>query len=290
MPRLVSTYVCVSKRLSTELLGMIAAAGFTGVEIFCARSHFDYHAAAVIQEIAAALEQHKLTLASVHGPTNRDLGPSREGGSPLSVCEVERVRRIEAMDEYKRAIDVAEILPFPRIVLHMGGPRETADPRKRDAAFSTLEHLMLHARHLGVTLALENTLSEMGDPAYLRAFVDETRLTELRFCFDTGHAHLGDGPEPERQEKYFAPLRELVAAAHVHDNHGEKDEHLPPFDGSIPWKTAVACFRAAPAPLPLVLELKEKSGLEATPLAEHLAAGRRAMDRLEKLRESGKKS
>jgi len=29
-------------------------------------------------------------------------------------------------------------LPFPRMIFHMGGTRETADPRKRDAAFSSL--------------------------------------------------------------------------------------------------------------------------------------------------------
>jgi len=52
-----------------------------------------------------------------------------------------------------------------------------------------------------------NTTSEMGDPAYLRSFYDETRLTGLRFNFDIGHAHLADGPEEERVEKGFAPLR-----------------------------------------------------------------------------------
>ncbi len=126
------------------------------------------------------------------------------------------------MDELKRVIDVAEDLPYSRLILHMGGPRETADPRKRDAAFSSLEHLVLHAHHAGVTIAVENTTSEMGDPAYLRTFVDETRLTGLRFNFDIGHAHLADGPEAERVGKAFEPLRELVVSAHIHDNHGEK--------------------------------------------------------------------
>ena len=46
----------------------------------------------------------------------------------------------------------------------------------------------------------------MGDPSYLRTFVDETRLTGLRFNFDIGHAHLADGPEGERVEKGFAVL------------------------------------------------------------------------------------
>src|SRR5262249_8037484 len=139
-----------------------------------------------------------------------------------SICEVERVRRIDAMDELKRAIDVAEDLPFQRMVLHMGGSREIADPKKRDAAFSSLEHLILHARHAGVTIAVENTMSEMGDPAYLRAFVDETRLAGLRFNFDVGHAHLPTEapgvPEGERILRAFEPLRDLVVAVHLHDN------------------------------------------------------------------------
>src|SRR5271168_3369838 len=107
----------------------------------------------------------------------------------------------------------------------------------------------------------------MGDPAYLRAFVDETRLTGLRFNFATGHAYLADGPETERVEKAFEPLRELVISAHIHDNHGEKDEHLPPYDGSIDWEAAVKLFSSLPgAELPLTLELKEKVGAEAPSL------------------------
>src|SRR5271168_1500714 len=221
MRRILSTYMFVSRRLTTELLGQISEAGFEAVEIFGTRGHFDYTTKQEIQAIASALSQHGLTLASLHAPTSRDLSATREGGTPLSITEVERVRRIEAMDELKRVIDVAEDLPFSRLILHMGGSRETADPRKRDAAFSSLEHLVLHAHHVGVTLCLENTTSEMGDPAYLASFLSETRLTALRFNFDIGHAHLVDGPQADRIERAFAPLRELVAGVHIHDNHGE---------------------------------------------------------------------
>jgi len=252
------------------------------VEIFCSRAHFDYTSKAEAQEIAASLADLGLTLSSVHAPTSRDLSATRESGQPLSICEVERVRRIEAMDELKRAIDVAEDLPFPRMIFHMGGTRETEDPRKRDAAFSSLEHLILHAKHVGVTICVENTTSEMGDPAYLRAFYDETRLTGLRFNFDIGHAYLADGPEEERVEKAFAPLRELVVGAHIHDNHGEKDEHLPPYDGTIDWKKAIKILKTVPdGNLPLLLELKEKTGPEAASAQEQLAAARKAWDRFE---------
>jgi sugar phosphate isomerase/epimerase len=164
----------------------------------------------------------------------------------------------------------------------MGGTRETADPRKRDAAFSTLEHLILHARHAGVTLCVENTTSEMGDPSYLRAFVDETRLTGLRFNFDIGHAHLAELPDAERLEKSFSPLRDLISSVHLHDNHGEKDEHLPPYDGTINWPAAIKLLKTArEGNLPLVLELKEKTGPEVPSAAEQLAGARKAMDQFE---------
>jgi sugar phosphate isomerase/epimerase len=282
MQRLLSTYLFISRKLTRELIGQIAAAGFQGVEIFCSRAHFDYTNRAEVREMARTLADHRVSLASLHAPTSRDLSATREGGQPLSICEVERIRRIEAMDELRRALDVADDLPFPRMIFHMGGPREAHDLRKRDAAFSTLEHLMLHARHAGVTVCIENTTSEMGDPAYLRSFVDETRLTGLRFNFDIGHAHLADGPEEERIEKSFAPLRELAAGVHVHDNHGEKDEHLPPYDGSIDWPAATKTLKSAPeANLPLVLELKEKIGPDAPSAPEQLDTARKSMDRFE---------
>jgi sugar phosphate isomerase/epimerase len=283
MQRILSTYLSVSRKLTPDFLGRVAENGFTAVEVFCSRAHFDYSSKEEIRALAGTLEQHRLRLASLHAPTSKDTSAMRESGIPLSVCEVERVRRIEAMDELKRAIDVAEELAFPRMVLHMGGSRETADPRKRDAAFSTLEHLVLHSKHVGVTLCMENTASEMGQPEYLRAFVDETRLTGLRFNFDIGHAHLGDGLETGRVEKAFEPMRELTESVHLHDNHGEKDEHLPPYDGSIDWRSAISVLQnAAEKNLAITLELKEKIGADAPSMIEQLAAARTAMDRFEK--------
>lgn len=283
MPKILSTYLLVSKKLNRELLLQIHGAGFQAVEIFASRSHFDYISKPEVRAIGQALADNHLILNSLHAPTSRDMGVNREGGSPLSVTEVERVRRIEAMDELKRVIDVAEDLPFSRLILHMGGSRETADPRKRDAAFSSLEHLILHAKHVGVTICVENTTSEMGDPGYLRSFVDETRLTGLRFNFDIGHANLADGPEQERVPKSFEPLKDLIASAHIHDNHGEKDEHLPPYDGAIDWPAALKLLAATPAgaALPLTLELKEKSGHDAPSIAEQLHTAAKALDRLE---------
>ena len=282
MQRILSTYLFVSKKLTPEFLALVHGAGFQAIELFASRGHFDYTVTQEVRGLTHILADNRLQLASLHAPTSRDFGPNREGGTPLSITEVERVRRIEAMDELKRAIDVAEDLPFSRMILHMGGHRDVADPRKRDAAFSSLEHLVLHAKHVGVTICVENTTSEMGNPSYLRTFVEETRLTGLRFNFDIGHAHLADGPEEERVATSFEAMREHIASAHIHDNLGDKDAHLPPYDGSIDWPAALKLFRSLPGgEIPLTLELKEKTGPDAPSLPDQITAAAKSLDRLE---------
>jgi sugar phosphate isomerase/epimerase len=105
-----------------------------------------------------------------------------------------------------------------------------------------------------VTIALENTPDEMGAPASLAQFVKETHLHDLRICFDAGHAHM-DGA----LETGFEAVRDRVVTAHIHDNHGEKDEHLLPYEGSIDWDAALGAIAGAPEPVALVLELKNQA-------------------------------
>ena len=98
-----------------------------------------------------------------------------------------------------------------------------------------------------------------------------------------------DFPENERLEKSFSPLRDFVSSVHLHDNRGEKDEHLPPYDGTIDWPAAIKLLKTAPEQkLPLLLELKEKTGPEAPSAAEQLTTARKSMDRFEKAWNSAK--
>ena len=275
MTRTLSTYLFVKRRLTPGLLAEIARHGIHAVEIFCARSHFDYHSPDAVREITGALRDHNLTLHALHAPAERDFNPMHESSAPLSICDPERVRRLEAVDEIKRALDVAEFLPFRYLVQHIGGSRDTADERRFDAAFSSLEHLHIFAKERGVTLALENTPGELATPAHLRQFIIDTRLTDLRLCFDIGHAHIGEGVLASLE-----PMREFLVTSHVHDNHGLKDEHLLPYEGTIEWKSALP---ALPPKLPLVFELKEQPAYaDPSPASVALSAVSAAFDRVER--------
>lgn len=272
MQRILSTYRYVSQPLTPALLTEIARAGISAIEIFCGSFHFNYGAAQSVRELAGTLNELGLELHSLHAPTERDSAQGRGSGLPVSISEPERIRRQDAVDEVKRALDVAEIIPFRYLVQHLGSSRQAADPRNLDAAFGSLEHLAAFAKQRGVTIALENTPSEIGAPASLLQFVKETHLRDLRFCFDIGHAHLAGGVDAD-----FSLMRDRVVTTHVHDNHGEKDEHLLPFEGGIDWDAALGAFAGAPEPLPLVLELKEQAAGGPT-----LDQVRAVFDKLEK--------
>jgi sugar phosphate isomerase/epimerase len=271
MRRILSTYRYVQQMLRPAILESIAQADIPAIELFCASSHFAYRSAEAIKEFAGALADYRLELHSIHAPTERSSAPGRESGIPVSISETERIRRIDAVDEIKRALELAETVPFRYLIQHMGSSRQSADPRAIDAAFSSLEHLSLFAKQRGVTIALENTPSEIGSPASLVQFVKETRLNDLRFCFDIGHANIGEGVAAS-----FELMRDRVVTAHIHDNHGEKDEHLVPYEGGIDWDAAFDAFAAAPEPIAMVMELKERA-----PGVPALDPIRAAFDKLE---------
>ncbi|HXN24336.1 MAG TPA: sugar phosphate isomerase/epimerase family protein [Candidatus Dormibacteraeota bacterium] len=287
--RVLSTYLFLNRKLTPALLTEIASAKFSAIELFCSHSHFDYRSPVDVRELASALSGNNLRLHSLHSPTGRDFLPGRESGVPLSICAQERMRRLDAVDEIKRAIDVAEQIPFSFLIQHFGTSRDTIDDRKKDAAFSSLEHLVIFAKQRGVTIALENTVSEMGSPASLRSFIEETKLSGLRLCFDIGHANVEEGPADERVARSFEVMREHVATTHIHDNHGDKDEHLLPYEGSIEWPAALAMLSGAPTPnLPLVLELKElPSSASGYPdggaITNTLAGARGVLDKFEEI-------
>ena len=247
--RILSTYLFVNRKLTAALVGEAARTGISAIELFCSRGHFDYRSADDARELASWLSGNNLTLHSIHSPTTRDFHLTRESGAPLSISDPERLRRQDAVDEIKRALDLVEQIPFRYCVQHVASHRDVPDERRWDAAFSSLEHLSLFARQRGVTMAIENTPGEMATPVNLKNFLEQTRLTSVKICFDAGHAHL-EGGVTEGLEA----VREFAATAHVHDNRGERDDHLLPYEGTIDWGAALA---ALPPEAPLVLELKE---------------------------------
>src|SRR3954470_13646461 len=153
MDHALSTHLFVNHRLTTALLTRIESAGISAVEIFCARQHPDYHNKAQISELGHWFKDSDLKLHSLHSPMYNDEIWGRSGPqSVITITEVKKARRIQQVDEIKRAIEIAEIIPFRYLVQHMGVGGEEFDMHKFDAAFSSLEELSIFARQRGVEI------------------------------------------------------------------------------------------------------------------------------------------
>ena len=121
MLKAMSTYVYVKERLHPGLLDGLVRGGAQAIEIFAARQHLDYaNRKQHVREIADWFHGSGIPLHSVHSPMFADYERGRTGAPPVNVAATDRAQRIEAMDEIKRAIEVAEQIPFRFLVQHIG--------------------------------------------------------------------------------------------------------------------------------------------------------------------------
>jgi sugar phosphate isomerase/epimerase len=259
MNHYLSTHLFVNHRLTTALLTRIQQAGIRAVEIFCARQHLDYRDQAQIAELGHWFRDSGLKLHSLHSPMYSDEIWGRSGPHALvTITEPVKSVRLHMVDEIKRAIEIAEVVPFQYLVQHMGVSGEEFDMRKVDAAFAALEELTVFARQRGVEILLENIPNDLSSAERLVQFNDLTHLG-LNYALDTGHANMREGVDTA-----FNLMKNRIRSTHLHDNNGTDDAHLFPFvseGGTIDWKQTMELLRSREDQYPLLLELKEKPNI-----------------------------
>jgi sugar phosphate isomerase/epimerase len=252
MLKAVSTYLFVKERLHPGILDGLARSGVQAIEIFAARQHVDYaNRKQHVKEIAEWFRGGGIPLNSVHSPLYADYEWGRAGAPPINLTSTDRAHRVEAMDEIKRALEIAEQIPFRFLVQHLGVSNESFSEKKLEAAMTSIEHLRAFAKPLGVRILLENTPNELSMPDKLVDLIHQSHFDDVGVCFDFGHAHLTGSVR-----EAFEILRPHVCSTHVHDNAKDKDSHLWPGQGTIDWKESMELLRSAPQTPPLLLELE----------------------------------
>ena len=145
-----------------------------------------------------------------------------EAGLVLTSIEVPPAEDVEA------ALLIARRVPVSTLVVKVGAPRE---------ARRLVERLAGVAAPLAVTIAVDST--SMSPAGSLVHFVEEgTEAVGIGICLDFGQSHV-DGDLVEALETVSGHL----AAAHVHDSRGRRDEHLAPFEGTIDWPAALTAVQ-----------------------------------------------
>ncbi len=268
----VSTQLYHARRLSHDHLAEVAAHGFDTVEIIATRSHVDYHDPAVLDAVAGWLTAEGLRLHSLHAPVME-----RYDGTwinPLSIASADGAARAQAVRETEAALELARRVPVSVLVVHPGLQDSLLSPSVQnslDAAMRSIEEIADIASPLGVRVALEVIPNAMSTAEALVSLLDRLDMPEVGVCLDFGHAHMqGDVIDA------IETLSGVLVATHVHDNHGRRDEHLVPFEGTIDWAGALAALQKIGYDGTLMLEL---AGAE--PAAPALERARQAIARLD---------
>lgn len=249
----ISTHVFLAQRLHPGLLDVLERSGARTIELFAASHHFDYTDRAVVRELAAWFGDTGVT-ATLHQPIytrEQSENWSRHVGATLSLIASDKSHRIEAMDEVKRALEVAEQISIAAITLHLGLKDDPWDERAIENSLTAIEHIKTYARPLGVKVLLENLQNDVTTPEHLLEILHIGHFDDVGVTLDVGHANLSD----TGLEHAFELLRSRLGELHVHDNHGLRDEHLWPGSGEIDWAKFGRLVASLPAEIPGVLEI-----------------------------------
>jgi sugar phosphate isomerase/epimerase len=148
------------------------------------------------------------------------------------------------IEEGKEMIRVASQLQLPLLNFHfygkLGRVGDTRESRKDflDNFSNAMRELCKFGREKKVGLMLENVpVGDFGTGGIGSYSAVIESVPQLKCHLDIAHAFIEDGMN--RIKLYMIRFNERLAHIHIHDNHGELDEHLPLGAGAIDFKRVV---------------------------------------------------
>lgn len=223
-----------------EVLDFAVRHGFQGYELSSYHFWPERLRAAEVTRIRSVVQDHGLRLA-IHA---RHRGISFGAHDPAL--------RQRFVQELQGTIRFAAELGGNVVVAHVGeivpptGNPETGGNHSREEAFQlTLDSFARCApvaAECGVRICVENV--QLRPTEVITSFTDHVRLVDtlghpsVACALDTGHAHVNGGIQACIDA--FGPRLQHI---HLHDNHGEKDEHLEVGQGSISFSEFAGFLR-----------------------------------------------
>lgn len=150
-----------------------------------------------------------------------------------------------------KSVKEAKEYSVPKLIIHLSS--SFTPPPFGELGLSRYKKICEEADKQGILIAFEN----LRCVEYLDYIMENIDSPSKHFCFDCGHEFVynnGFGV----LEKYTP----LLTAMHLHDNFGNKDDHLLPFEGKINWailsKRIAQALKTANIDIPITLEIMKK--------------------------------
>jgi len=212
-------------------------AGFSGIE--GAPPLFEGRSDREIQSIGAAFGEDGLAIETFHLPFSRE----------DDIAAFYETERREAVESMKRWLDRAALVGATKVIQHPTTRPYEVEVEGLDRFFrqltKSLQELLPFAEDRGITVALENMLPRGGSrfgshASHIEKVFEELAHPKLGICLDTGHALISAGEAGF--DDFLRRLMPWTTAFHLADNAGDRDSHLAPGRGNVPWG---AVFQAA---------------------------------------------
>jgi sugar phosphate isomerase/epimerase len=265
------------------VLARIAKAGFSHVH-WCHEWTGSYlYSVHEMLQIREWCDELNLKVKGVHaaaGENNSDL---------KDYTSANEYNRLAGVELIKNRVDLAHILNTDAIVLHLkiSWERFVKDGEDMNTVLRpvhrSFDELEPYCKTRHVRICIENG----GGPPALVCNVFDNLCNRydtgfLGLCFDTGHACMHC---KENQLVYAERYNDRMFMIHIHDNHGEADEHMIPFEGYFDWERFAPVLTRAPYNLPILMEPScKEEGDDTAWLKRAFDAGNRFTAMVEKYR------
>lgn len=216
--------------LGESEIRVAAEHGFSFFEIWGHMPWFDIYSSSMASELKAMVDAHGMRIRSVHAPCEADWDISSED---------EAVRRT-SVDEVILSIKRCREMNGELVVMHPGrrltsegNDAEVEHDRRIEKSIESFVDIMSAAEDNGIHIAVENQWSnEVGgkEKQFMR-LLDTLDPKVAGICFDSSHANITPGTI-----EMIGRLEHPIINTHLSDNHGEYDEHKPPFTASVDWQ------------------------------------------------------
>ncbi len=222
---------CFHQQNILDCLETIRASGFHLIEVCSSPAHLDYHDLEAVRRAIRRIDELGMETYSLHAPF----------ADHIDITSLNQQRREEAVGELLQAVEAAALLKVHYFVLHPG-PEHPPDsePNERlqrmQNVVASLDQVAKRCAELGIVCVLENKLPHLlfGNTSDTLWILDAITSAYVGACLDTGHAAISG-----ELHTLIRKLAGHVRLLHVHDNHGNGDEHLPPGDGIIDWERTI---------------------------------------------------
>ncbi|GHV28768.1 hypothetical protein AGMMS4952_13310 [Spirochaetia bacterium] len=277
-------------------LSGIARAGFSHVH-WCHEWTGDYvYSVHEMIQIRTWCDELGLKVKGVHASD----GVGRKPFDPLTGGDVfdrdtkyyvsmNEYNRLAGVDLIKNRVDLAHTLDAGAIVLHFSLPWQVFEADKNYheqffwRAFKSFDELEPYCTTRNIRLCIEN-LGETPRAWSIHQFdllFKRYGADYMGLCFDTGHANMACR---ENCLEYAERYNERLFMIHVHDNQGEGDEHILPFEGTFNWEGFAPVLARSPYELPVLMEPSCPAKDDAVWLGKAFQAGSRFQDMVLKVR------